>query len=564
MVGAYAVPFLLGDRTGNIVVLFTYMSIINLGIMVLAFKKYWKPIFYFSFVLSWFIFSSWYFESYKDLEHFYPVFVFLTIFYLTFYVTYLSYNLIRKEQFEIQDVLFIVVNSFVFYGIGYAMLMHHAGGTEYLGLFTLVVALIQAVVCGIIYKMKLAEWHLFYFISALALTFLTIAVPVQLKGNWITLLWVGEAAILFWIGRKKQISVYEQLSFVLMIMAAFSIMGDWHNGYNSNIILNSHLLKLPIANIYFLTSLLFVAAFSFINILNRDKNYPTTLNKNGILYPIMQVILPLILIAATYMMFWMEIGLYFTQSIEAIGGVINGGVSDNLNQNYYNDLNQLKIVWLINYSLLFGAGLSMLNITLLKNKVLGYINLEFNLLVLIVFLAQGLLSLSNLRDSYLNQVTADFYHPGVFNFLFRYVSYLFVMPMLLICRRYVHQDFIDLKLDKAYDLILHTVILWILSSELITWIDFFKGEQSYKLGLSLLWGAYALLLIVLGIWKKHQHLRIGAIVLFGATLLKLFFYDMQEMNTIGRTIVFVTLGILLLIISFLYNKYKHIMWNESE
>jgi uncharacterized membrane protein len=134
---------------------------------------------------------------------------------------------------------------------------------------------------------------------------------------------------------------------------------------------------------------------------------------------------------------------------------------------------------------------------------------------------------------------------------------------MLICYRYVRQEFIDYKLNKTYSILLHIVILWILSSELITWIDFFKSDQAYKLGLSLLWGGYALLLIVLGIWKKQQHLRIGAIVLFGVTLFKLFFYDLKDMGTISRTIVFVTLGILLLIISFLYNKYKHIIWNDS-
>ena len=67
-----------------------------------------------------------------------------------------------------------------------------------------------------------------------------------------------------------------------------------------------------------------------------------------------------------------------------------------------------------------------------------------------------------------------------------------------------------------------------------------------------------------GIWKKQKHLRIGAIGLFGATLIKLFFYDISHMDTISKTIVFVSLGILLLIISFLYNKYKNIISDEAD
>ena len=93
-------------------------------------------------------------------------------------------------------------------------------------------------------------------------------------------------------------------------------------------------------------------------------------------------------------------------------------------------------------------------------------------------------------------------------------------------------------------------------------MDIYEPGQSYKLGLSILFGIYALLLVALGIWKRKTHLRIAAMVLFASTLLKLFFYDLTDLDTISKTIVFVILGILLLIISFLYNKYKGLIFND--
>ena len=69
--------------------------------------------------------------------------------------------------------------------------------------------------------------------------------------------------------------------------------------------------------------------------------------------------------------------------------------------------------------------------------------------------------------------------------------------------------------------------------------------------------------VALGILKSKQHLRIGAIVLFGITLVKLFFYDISHLDTLAKTIVFVSLGVLLLIISFLYNKYKLLIADET-
>ena len=110
----------------------------------------------------------------------------------------------------------------------------------------------------------------------------------------------------------------------------------------------------------------------------------------------------------------------------------------------------------------------------------------------------------------------------------------------------------------------YIAILWIVSSELINILDLSGSTQSYKLGLSILWGVYSLALIALGIWKKQKYIRITAIVLFSITLLKLFFYDISNLGTLSKTIVFVSLGILLLIISFLYNKFKHNISDAAE
>jgi uncharacterized membrane protein len=46
------------------------------------------------------------------------------------------------------------------------------------------------------------------------------------------------------------------------------------------------------------------------------------------------------------------------------------------------------------------------------------------------------------------------------------------------------------------------------------------------------------------------------------TLLKLFLYDIAHLNTIPKTIIFIALGILLLIVSYLYMKFKE--WIEGK
>jgi uncharacterized membrane protein len=228
---------------------------------------------------------------------------------------------------------------------------------------------------------------------------------------------------------------------------------------------------------------------------------------------------------------------------------------------------KFETIWIINYSLLFMSLLSFINIKKLKDIHLGYINLVLNAIVLLVFLFQGLYFLGELRESYLSRALSEYYQRNSFNIGIRYISFAFVALLIFAIHKYIRQDFIkseSLDLKKAFDIMLYSCLIWIASSELIAWMDIGKYEQSYKLGLSILWGVYALLLIALGIWKKKKHLRIGAIVLFAVTLIKLFFYDISDLDTIAKTIVFVSLGILLLIISFLYNKYKHLIAAENE
>ena len=98
------------------------------------------------------------------------------------------------------------------------------------------------------------------------------------------------------------------------------------------------------------------------------------------------------------------------------------------------------------------------------------------------------------------------------------------------------------------------------SCELVNLMAQLHIADAGKLGLSIFWGIYALGLIAIGIAWNKKHLRIAAIALLAVTLVKLFVYDVADLPTIPKTILFVSLGLLLLIISFLYNKYKALIF----
>jgi len=548
LVGAYAVPFLLSTGSGDMATLYSYMAMINAGILAVAVFRYWKPVFYTAFVMTWLIYIGWYAADYQQFTDFGLALTFLTVFYAIFYATFLAYKLLKNEKFDASDIILLLTNSFLFFGLGYMILDGHNAWQKYLGLFALLNALIHFGVSAVIYRKKLVDKNLLYIVSGLVLVFITMAIPIQLDGNWVTLLWVAEAALLFWIGRTKGVKIYEMLSYPLMFLAFASLIEDWRIMYPGYYEVQQN--SIPIFNIKFLSSVLFITAFGFISYLNSNKKYTPTIatdknSSNLIKYLILGVLLFVIYISMN-----LELSDYFNQKV--------GNIYSNKGEAYrptnYN-IDKFKYIWQINYTLLFLSVLSFLNIKIWKSKQLGLINLGLNVFAVGAFLTLGLLMVSQLRDSYQSQALAEFYNISIYYIAIRYISLVIFAIFMYIFYLLIRKEIVT-KFDVPFEILLHICIVWILSSELIHWMDMAHSAQSYKLGLSIFWGVYSLLVISLGIWKKKKHLRVAAIALFGLTLVKLFFYDITHLNTISKTIVFVSLGVLLLIISFLYNKYS--------
>lgn len=557
LVGAYGVPFLLSNNSGNTTVLFSYMALINIGILVISLKKYWKALYYVSFTFTWLIYGAWYAFNSIDAD-FYMGFTFLTVFFLIFYATFLAFKLLKSEQFKVGDIILILLNSFIFYGLGIAWLYDYENGESYLGLFTIINALIHFSVTLFIYKKKLADRKLFFLTSGFVLTFITIAIPVQLDGNWVTLIWAFEAALLFWIGRTKKVSFYEHLSYIMMVLAILSLIMDWTYTYEHIGSYDGLEKPKPFFNITLLTSLLCVIAFSFMTWIQMKFN----LEKKTALNKLMEIGLPAIFILTLYFSFYLEIGYYWNDAFQT--SKIQHLETDSYYPDYNYNLIDLGIIWKFIYTMLFVSVLSLLNTFKIKNKALGIVALCSSLFVVLAFLSNGLYTFSELRENFITQELSEYYQIGNYNIYIRYIGFAFFAFLLFSIHRLVRRNFMKINYKVPFEILLHISIIWIASSELLNWMDLAGSEQSYKLGLSILWGLYALLLIALGIWKKKKHLRIGAITLFSFTLIKLFFYDISSLNTISKTIVFVSLGVLLLIISFLYNKYKYIIADESK
>ncbi len=559
LAGAYAIPFLLSDGSGKVVILFSYMAIINIGILAIAVKKYWKLLYYVSFGLTWLIFSFWYITQYDSDKHFTIALFFAIVFFTIFYIIFLAYKLVKKEIFNGSDIVLVLLNSFIFYTLGYFILTTQYHNVAVVGFFTFCNAVWHYMVSTYIYKQKLADRNLFFLIAGLVLVFITITFPVLLDGNWVTLFWACEAALLYWIGTTQKVPIYEKLSYPLMLLAFISLLQDWLVRYEENYTEQSLSNFTPIFNVHFVTGLLFIGAFTIINYLKRKHPDSPVFNTEKVLAIVINFALPSILLISIYYTFELEIDTYFNQKYNT---AVNLGAGRFELIAQAENLLHYKSIWVMNYAMLFMCILSYTNYQFIKNKNLGVVTLSLSTLFILLFLGKSLPDLNFLKQNYLHLQGGN---AGMI--LIRYKSYAILAALFYTLRKQAWQElmqFLGTGVKIAIECLFYVTILLITTKELSMYLQLAQFHHFNNLGVSILMGVYAMLLIFLGMAKSKRYLRIMGFVIFAITLLKLFLYDIDNLDTISKTIVFVSLGVLLLLISFSYNKYKNLIFGNDD
>ena len=561
LIGAYAVPFLLSSGSGRVDILFSYMLIINLGILFISIKKDWKSLHYSAFFFTWMIYGSWFADKSFDsnLQGYEALGLgFATAFFLVFYGVSLFNNIISKEKLDKVNIILILLNSFIYFGFGFGIFNGHSILDSYLGLFTLFNAVIHFAVLFFIKSKKLADSTLFYSTLGMVFTFITIAIPIQLDGNWVTLMWTAQGAILFWLGKTKKISIYEKISLPILGLAFLSFLEDWER-YSYAVDLDIHAFW----NINFLTGVFAVLGYGFTVYLS-IKHPDAEIEKNSPFNTIKSFYLPVLLVLTAYLTFRNEIGYFFDYWYEStsLKGKEIGETDEFSLYNY--DIEIFKNIYLLVYSLIFFGGMALLNFYKFKNKVLGISAIAIGLLVLFAAQTFGVGELGELRYSYINGNSNKYFNVSFNYILIRYPLWSSIAFALWAIFKNAKTQLENTKFHIFLEVVIHISILNFLSNELVTWMDLAGYQDVFKLGLSILWSVYSLLLVGLGIFQKKKHLRIFALVLFGITLAKLFLYDISNLSTISKTIVLIILGLLLLIISFLYNKFKDKIGDETK
>lgn len=519
LVGAYAIPFFVSTGSGNYLVLFSYMALINAGILAISLKRYWKSLYYVAFILTWLIYLFAWFSiggRMPEVRMFFAL-----AFFLTFYATFLLYKLIKNDTFILADTMLMLCNAAIFFAVSYA-LWDDTPFASHQGLAPLTGAFIHLVAFLVAKRFNPTDKSIYYLTSGLALLFLTIAVPMELQARGTALFWSLEALLLCFIAFRKSDRVYLGYAAALAIVAMLGWMYDYALGYTY--------YMLPIVNSKMLVDVLTLSALGATMYLYR--RMPTAahtirIDATGTLNIFYGWVTPAFLTVACLLAINTQLNIAYANSSAPYSSS--------------------RLAHMLSYCL-YVAVLVALNVRFFKSKTFNALLIVANLLAIIMLLTYGMYELANLYDSYA-QGEEPLY------FMYRYLCLAATAAnMYMLNRALAYAQAASRKaiINAAAYL---AGLVWA-SSEYLLWADVMGFSTQSRLGLSIVWGLYAIMLIVMGIRRKSSSLRVGGIVLFGITLAKLFFFDLANADVLTKTVVFTGLGIILLIVAYLYNRYK--------
>lgn len=533
LLGGFASPLMVSTGIGNYMVLFSYIFILNTGMLIISYIKKWRVIGIISFVLTLVFFWVWILNSYNN--QFFNVSLFITLFFLQFYLLALFDHYKSGKKQSAYQVFLILTNNFSTF-LAYLYVFNHYS-YDLRGLITISLAVVNAVVLVIVFRNSRIDRNIVYLIIAIVLSFVSLAIPVQLKGHVITLFWAAESVILLWLWQKSRIKVFYAGFILISLLVIISYFMDVSNLYSLN-----HTMTI-IANRLFITGIVVVAAFVVNALLLKREPMATKFGKQS--YRIFN----LIIVALAYIIPFIELDMQLAHYT---------------NLGFY-ETSSFRFVALATFTTIYVAVLGFV-----YNKNVAPKKYIFGLLYLAVFLyaTYYMLLVTNLRYDI-------FYSIGRKCPVSYFSIHLLSLPAIAYIIYLVAKNIKSLtaKQDVWLSWLLTVLVVVISSVETDNVVVWISGNYNnyygilhdiHTFGYPILWGIIAMILMIWGLNGKEALLRKISLVFFGLIIVKFYAYDVWTMSQYGRIISFVLLGVILLLVSFLQEKIRILVKNDNE
>ena len=516
LVGGFIAPFIISTDSSSIISLQIYITILNIGMFCLAMYKKWAILpmvsFGFTYIILWGTTALGSFSDSEAVTTYPTLFAFATLFYVIFL---LPVVFILRTQYGENTRLgllgIITANSFMYLIYGDFLLQHFEASsdtTAYLAFFIAAVNL--AIHLYLRFRVE-GQDTLRNLMLGLAVTFASMGIPILFSAANFLMVWAAESVLLLWLFTKEKNRIYELASAVLLLLT----LGALAYYRTTDTFIHDTGESLFFNGAFFVTTFVSIAYYVVAVIMQFNKELFSD-TKRLIAYTPCNAIAYALGFSILFLAFRDNFHFHLEQPISEYASLLTA-----------------------NIMLLGGALILRKRFEISENKLAYEISL---------YLAGILFAMTvwNYTDP-----------EGL---LLRWLMALVTIAYMAYCMRgqlLVTSNQRNLHIE--YSII--STLMWLTLTRLLL-ITF--NEVNFSTAFSLSLGIAAFILMCIGMRYHSKEIRIVSLAEFGIVIGKLILNDVWAMPALGKIIVFISLGAILLILSFLYQKLKDALFNEKE
>lgn len=516
LVGGFIAPFIISTDSSSIISLQIYITILNIGMFCLAMYKKWAILpmvsFAFTYTILWGTTALGSFSDSESVTTYPTLFAFATLFYVIFL---LPVVFILRTQYGENTRLgllgIITANSFMYLIYGDFLLQHFEASsdtTAYLAFFIAAVNL--AIHLYLRFRIE-GQDTLRNLMLGLAVTFASMGIPILFSAANVLMVWAAESVLLLWLFTKEKNRIYELASAVLLLLT----LGALAYYRTTDTFIHDTGDSLFFNGAFFVTTFVSIAYYVVAVIMQFNKDLFSD-TKRLIAYTPCNAIAYALGFSILFLAFRDNFHFHLEQPISEYASLLTA-----------------------NIMLLGGALILRKRFEISENKLAYEISL---------YLAGILFAMT----------VWNYTAPE--GLLLRWLMALVTIAYMAYCMRgqlLVTSNQRNLHIE--YSII--STLMWLTLTRLLL-ITF--NEVNFSTAFSLSLGIAAFILMCIGMRYHSKEIRIVSLAEFGIVIGKLILNDVWAMPALGKIIVFISLGAILLILSFLYQKLKDALFNEKE
>jgi len=226
LLGGFLTPRLMSTGLVQEYVLFTYLAVLNGGLMAVSFFKDWRAMGLAALALTQIYVQAYIGMDFKA-EFLFPLVSYLAVYWVVFIASSTGHFLKDGRPSGSEDLGLALLNAATFFGTVYGRL--NGGYHACMGALAVAVAGAYWALASLLKRREPGDRNLVLAHLGLAIVFLTLAVPIQLELKWITIGWAAEAAALFLAGAKLEHREMRFMAAGVMIVAVLRavFMDSW-------------------------------------------------------------------------------------------------------------------------------------------------------------------------------------------------------------------------------------------------------------------------------------------------------------------------------------------------